>query len=314
MMIIDAHAHLWGSGYTPAWWEESVGHGIASFRNISLEQAIAAWEDGLDPYGDKIIAEMDAGGVDIALVVTIDYGLVLPGAENDCRVPIEEQFVRMSEAAGKHPNRLFWGAGIDPRRINSTKLVELAVKDLMAKAIKLYPPNGFYPNDKIVYPIYEKAVEFGVPVQLHVAPAPPGLPYLRSKFCHPIHIDDVAVDFPELKIQAVHSGGPWFNDMMAIAEARPNIYLDVGGWQPVLNRDKLECYRRVRKMFDEIGPERVMWASDWVGPSLLPQTSWLEAFLNIPQAVKEAGIEFTEEEKRFFLGRTASDFLGIYLG
>jgi len=309
-MIIDPHAHLWAGHYRPAWNQEAVLRAMANYRGISLEEAKEVDAGILDPSGDKIVAEMDAGGVDITVVVTIDYGMVLPGAENDSKVPLEEQFAQTAKATKQHPDRLIWGAGIDPRRANAAALVEKAVKEHGAKVIKLYPPNGFYPNDTIVYPMYKKAVELGVPVQFHVAPVP-ALPYLRSKYSHPIHIEDVAVDFPELKIEAVHSGGPWWHDMLAIAEGRPNIFLDVGNWQSEMRRYPLDCYRRVREMMDRVGPKRLMWASDWIGPALLPQASWLKAFQEMPDSVKEAGVDFTAEEMKAFLGETAAEFLGL---
>jgi len=284
-------------------------HRAAASRRVSIAQARQILTDAWDPYGDKLIAEMDSGGVDLAVVLGIDYGLVLPGADNDCRVPIEEQAIQIAEAAKRHPDRLVWGIGIDPRRTEAVSLVQRAVMELGAKAVKLYPPAGFYPNDRIVYPIYKKAVEFGLLVHFHVAPA--RITYLRSKYSHPIHLDDVAVDFPELKIEAVHSGGPWWRDMLAVAEARSNIFLDVGGWQTDFNRNPLECYRRVREMLDILGPGRIMWASDWTGPSFLPQASWLKAFQEIPESVKEAGIDFSTEEKEAFLGKTALKLLGL---
>jgi predicted TIM-barrel fold metal-dependent hydrolase len=315
-MIIDSHAHLWPPiGHWPGWTQKVLEGFAAYFRGISLKQvAEEAAGGGLDPFGDKLVAEMDAGGVDVTLVVVVDWGLVLPGAENDSRVPLEEQFAQTAEAVKKHRGRLIWGPGIDPRRVNAVRLVEKAIKDLGGKVIKLNPVCGFYPNDVMVYPIYKKAVELGVPVQFHTQHT--SLPYTRSKFSHPIHLEDVATDFPELKIQAVHSGatdgGPWWRELMTIAAFRQNIFLDVSAWQMnLLHGNPVECYRRVREMMDRLGPKRVMWSTDWFGPSLLPQARWLKAFQEIPETVKEAGVDFTEAEKKAFLGETAAEFLGL---
>ncbi len=107
---------------------------------------------------------------------------------------------------------------------------------------------------------------------------------MRSKYSHPIYLEDVAIDFPELKIVATHAGGfYWWNDMLAIAEGKENIYLDVAGWQPELRRNPIECYRRIREMMNRVGSGRMMWASDWSGPSMLPQGTWLNAFRQASQ-------------------------------
>lgn len=309
-MIIDAHAHIWNKGWRPQWNEEGTGRALAHHLGRPASEAEKIMADSCDPTGDKLVAEMDRNGVDVAVVLRIDYGVILPGAENDAKVPLEKQCRLTAQAAQRHKGRLLWGVGVDPRRPGALRLVELCLKQLSAKRVKLYPPGGFYPNERMVYPIYEKAMDYGVPVDFHIMPVMVGP--MRSKYSHPLHLEDVAIDFPELKIVATHAGGPfWWEEMLAIAEGKENIYLDVAGWQPVLRRNALECYRKIREMMNRVGAERLMWASDWAGPSTLPQGSWLQAFQNIPEAVREAGIEFTPKELKAFLGGTAAKLQGL---
>jgi uncharacterized protein len=309
-MIIDAHAHTWDRGWRPRWTEDGLEHTIAHHLGVSKAEAERMMNDSWDPNGDKLVAEMDQSGVDITVILRIDYGVVLPGAENDCRVPFEEQCRITARAVQKHPGRLIWGMGVDPRRSNYLELMDLCLGTLGAKRVKLYPPGGFYPNDRIVYPIYEKALQYGAPVDFHTMPtlAPP----MRSKYSHPLHLEDVATDFPDLKIMATHSGGPfWWQDMLAIAEGKENIYLNVGGWQLELKRNPIEGYRKIREMMNRVGSKRMIWASDWTGFSAVPQGPWLKAFQEIPLQVREAGIEFTEKELQAFLGESAAAFQGI---
>jgi len=265
-----------------------------------------------DPHADKLVAEMDKNGVDLSVVLRIDYGVILPGAENDSKVPIEEQYRITAQAVQKHRGRLLWGAGADPRRANYLSLLDLCLRELGAKRIKLYPPGGFYPNDRILYPIYEKAIDYGVPVDFHSMPV--RVNPMRSKYSHPIYLEDVAIDFPELKILATHAGGAfWWQDMLAVAEGKENIYLNVAGWQHEHERNPVECYRRIREMMNRVGPDRIMWATDWAGPSTLPQGSWLRAFQLIPDKVQEAGISFSPKELKAFLGESAAKFQGLPL-
>ena len=197
-MIIDAHAHIWDKGWRPRWTEVGLERAIAHHMGVSKDEAERMMTDSWDPNGDKLVAEMDRNGVDITVILRIDYGMVLPGAENDCQVPIEEQCRRTAQAVQRHASRLVWGVGVDPRRPNFLGLMDLCLGSLGAKRVKLYPPGGFYPNDRIVYPVYEKALQYGVPVDFHTMPtlAPP----MRSKYSHPLHLEDVAIDFPDLKL------------------------------------------------------------------------------------------------------------------
>lgn len=306
-MIIDAHAHLWDKDWRPRWNHEGMVHSRTLTRGISRDEAEKMIADDWDPTGDKSVKEMDKSGVDIRVVVRIDYGLAVPGAENDCKVPLEEQHRITAQAAKKHQGRLIWGMSVDPRRTDALKLADLYLRELGAKALKLYPSTGFYPSDRIVYPLYEKAVQYGVPVHFHTKQAP--VP-MKSRYSHPMHLEDVAIDFPELKIQAVHAGGPfWWRDMLAVAEGKENIYLELSGWQRELDMYPLETYRRIREVMDRVGSERVMWATD----SIYVQDNWLKSLQQIPDVVKEAGIEFTEKEVRAFMGETAAKVYGIEL-
>ena len=311
-MIIDAHAHTWAGGWRPRWNEEGSGRAIARHMGLTSMDPNEFMATTWDPEGDKLVEEMDRNGVDLTVVLRIDYGVILPGAENDSLVSIEEQCRITAQAVQKHKGRLMWGVCADPRRPGTLKLLDLCLGELGAKRIKLYPPGGFYPNDRAVYPIYEKAVQYGVPVDFHTMAV--RVSPMRSKYSHPMYLEDIAIDFPELKILATHAGGPWWwQDMLAIAEGKENIYLDIAGWQPELRYNPLECYRRIREMMDRVGVERLLWATDWAGPNTLPQGSWLKAFQEIPDEVKKAGIEFSEAELRAFLGESAAKFQGIPL-
>jgi predicted TIM-barrel fold metal-dependent hydrolase len=314
-MIVDAHTHIWHKDWRTPWNEEGTNRTIIQRLGVSMEEARKIQEDKWDPMGDKLVAEMDRNGVDVSVVLRNDYGLVVPGAGNDHKVPLEEQCRLTAQAVQRHKGRLIWGAGVDPRRPSALKLLDLCLGQLGAKVIKLYPPAGFYPNEKIVYRIYEKAIQFGVPVEFHTMPV--AIVPMRNKFSHPLHLEDVAMDFPELKIIATHAGGPfWWRDMLAAARGKDNMYLNVAAWLHVLRRTPLECYRAIREMMDLVGPGRLMWGTDW--PSTLPQESvqgpWLKAFQEIPPEVKEAGMKFTDKELAAFLGGTAADLYDLDAG
>jgi predicted TIM-barrel fold metal-dependent hydrolase len=124
-----------------------------------------------------------------------------------------------------------------------------------ARGLKLYPSYQFYyPNDAIVYPLYEVCRAHEIPVLLHIGSSV--IPGTRLKYCDPIHLDDVAVDFPELSVVMAHGGrGFWYDACAFLAAHHPNFYIDVAGLVP----EKLPQYfptldRLARKM---------VFGSDW---------------------------------------------------
>lgn len=55
---------------------------------------------------------------------------------------------------------------------------------------------------------------------------------MRLKYSNPMYMDDVAVDFPEMKIILAHPSFPWQEEALAVAQHKPNVYIDLSGWSP----------------------------------------------------------------------------------
>jgi predicted TIM-barrel fold metal-dependent hydrolase len=177
--------------------------------------------------------------------------------------------------------------------------------------LKLQPCAGWYPNDRIVYPVYKKCVELGIPVNFHTGPQP--YPF-KSKCGHPKYIEDVADDFPELTIHCTHAGDVLYMEMLALAKAHQNVIVDFASWQRWLGGSRttaLSLYRTMRIFMDMLGP-RVMFGSDFDGKlGESGYCDWVKALVDIPSWVKEAGIEFTKDEMDGFLGGNAVKLLRL---
>ncbi len=313
-MIIDSHLHIWANGWRPAWNQNHILRNVARSRGISLEKARTFEEKTWDPQGTGLLEEMDLIGLDKGIVFRVDYGVVVPGEHTE--VPIEEQNRLTSEIARRHPDRLVWCAGIDPRRPNAAGFVKKAITEWGAKGLKLYCAGGFYPNDRLVYPIYEILQQHQVPVMYHVGPV--GTVPMLSKYAHPLHLEDVSSDFPDLIIHAGHGGVGharqsfgWYQDMLAIAELHRNIVIDTALWQGMAQRDPLKFYGYLRNAVDVLGPDRVMYATDWTNPAA-PSNGWyLKMFQEVPGEVKSKGINFSDDEKRAILGENAARIYGL---
>ena len=313
-MIVDAHVHVWAEGWRPQWNQDHALANAARARGISLDEAHEFVRRTWDPDASGLIAEMDLIGLDRSLVFRVDYGAVVPG--QDSAVPIEEQNRLTSEIAAAHPDRITWGASIDPRRPNSARFVRQAVSEWGARGLKLYCAGGYYPNDRIVYPIYEILEDVGVPVMFHVGPV--ATPPMLSKYAHPLHLEEVSIDFPGLTIHAGHGGAGhsrgsfgWYQDMLAIAEVHRNIVIDTALWQGMARRDPGRFYGYLRNAVDVLGPERVMYATDWTNP-MTPSNGWyLDMYRNVPEEHESAGLGLSEEEKRLVLGGNAARLYGL---
>ena len=305
-MIIDFHTHLCDrDGVAQPFWDGWAE--VAALRvNRPVEKVQRRLPEFWDTSGDMIVRDMDGAGIDKSVLLVIDWGLARHLGEP--KLSIEEINKTHADAVKKHTERLIAFAGIDPRRNNAAKLVERFLKDLGMKGIKLHTAAGFYPNDKMCYPIYEKALEYGVPVLLHSGESQKPLYF---KYCQPIYVQEVAVDFPDLPMILAHTGGCWYSEAVAICSSATNVYLDLAWWQRRLLRP-LEFYKALRTLLHSVSWQRVLFGSDYPFLKLLiNQERWVKAFTEIPDSVKEQGIEFKDEEIAGIMGGNAARILGL---
>jgi predicted TIM-barrel fold metal-dependent hydrolase len=147
------------------------------------------------------------------------------------------------------------------------------------RAIKIHPPHQFvYSNDHVrgeenLRVIYSKAQEYGVPVTIHTGTSI--FPSARNKFGNPMDIDDVAVDFPRLKILLAHGGRPlYMNEAFFLVRRFRNVYLEISGIPPL---KLLEYFPRL----EEIAAQTV-YGSDWPGPGVPSLKTVLDQFKTLP--------------------------------
>lgn len=218
-MIIDVHTHVWQKEdvHSDAW-----------------EAALREW-NGPKTYPidfDLLLKEMDEVGIDKVVLVASNQG----PAFNFSATPNE--FV--SKIVKRHPDR-FIGCGstcsiTKDRRFDRRSLdeVEKAVTDLGLKAIKIVIPywGDYLPTDPKLYPLYAKIEELGLPILFHQsAVIMPKLlkyhpPIASMKNSTPVLLDDVANDFPDLKMIIAHFGLPWLEETCTLMKKNSNIYTD----------------------------------------------------------------------------------------
>jgi hypothetical protein len=172
---------------------------------------------------EDILADMNEAGVDKAVLVAVD-------AETVWRYKIPNDLV--ADAVRRFPDRFIGFAGVDPNKgILAVDELSRSVQMLGLSGVKFIPHLiNMAPNDPRMYPILEKAQELGLPVLFHT-----GMHFhngARLMFCRPETLDDLAIDFPELKIIAAHFGFPWFYEALAVVQKNANVYFNIAGWAP----------------------------------------------------------------------------------
>ncbi len=133
----------------------------------------------------------------------------------------------IAKAARQYPGRIIGVAGIDPLKPRRAVLAEIdrAINQLGLRGISMdVSPCQFGPNDRRLYRIYEQCIMLDIPVFLTMGPGARGRFYV--KYSHPLLVDEVAVDLPELKIVCAHAGWPFTAEMIAVAYRHDNVYFD----------------------------------------------------------------------------------------
>ena len=307
-MIVDVHAHLMGEEVPGKAFWDGFTRLAATQTGRSEERIRQRLPDIWDLTGEQLIADMDAAGVDTVMVMPVDWGLV--PAFRESTMDIWQQHELHAEVAKKYPGRMVTFACFDPRRPNAVEMLERAVKELGMIGLKIHPAAGFFPNDRVVYPMYEKALELKIPVMVHTGPEPKPL---YSRHCQPVYVDDVAADFPDLNIILAHAGlSAWWQEAAGIASVAPNVYLDISGWQVTARLRPAEFYHILRTLISMVGAHRIMWGSDYPALRLLlSEDAWAKTITDPPAETQEQGFNFTPEEVSAIMGDNAARILRL---
>jgi predicted TIM-barrel fold metal-dependent hydrolase len=188
------------------------------------------------------------------------------------RVPNEE----VAELAHTYNDCLIPFASIDPHKgkMGVREAIKL-IEEYGVRGFKFHPTaQGFYPNDRMAYPLYEVIQDAGLVALFHtgqtgVGAGAPGGFGLRLKYSNPMHLDDVAADFPTLKIVMAHPSFPWQEEALAVATHKPTVYIDLSGWSPKYFPPILVRYA------NSILKDKVLFGSDY--PVITPDR-WIADF------------------------------------
>ena len=214
---------------------------------------------------------------------SIDYyrerkiGFVMFGVDAEAsmgrrRVPNEE----IAEAAQKNPDVMIAFASIDPHKGKmGAREARRLIEEHGVKGFKFHPTvQAYYPQDKMAWPIYEVIAEYKLPAVFHTGHSGIGSGMrcgggLRLEYSNPIHLDDVAIAFPDMQIIMAHPSFPWQDEALSVATHKPNVWIDLSGWSPKYFPKQLVQYANT------LLKDRVLFGSDF--PLITPDR-WMKDF------------------------------------
>jgi predicted TIM-barrel fold metal-dependent hydrolase len=200
------------------------------------------------------INKMDQAGVERSLLIAVRAG--------DIRVPesFEVPYERVHKVCQKHPERFSGLAGVDPfRGMEGLNDLEVAVKEYGFVGAHLYPHwCELPPNHRKYYPYYAKCCELEIPIMMQVGH---NLIYSKNRRLpsvgKPIYLDQVAIDFPELKLIGIHIGIPWAEEMISMCWKHENVYTAGDAYAPKYWPEAFIHYA------NSYGKHKVMFGTDW---------------------------------------------------
>jgi predicted TIM-barrel fold metal-dependent hydrolase len=276
--VIDIHVHV-----TP--WE-MLNPAAAAVMKAGHPDHALLHELGTRP--DKLVAYMDARNVEWLGLVNYISPQVMGYTEE-----VNDFSARF---AAHYPRRFIPFGGVDPRlNADMTAQMERLLGELKLKAIKIHPPHQLFnvndylfdPDLKALTVVYEKCIEYDVPLMVHTGTSM--FKGARNRFADPMPLDDVAVDFPDLKIIIAHAGRPLYTDTsFFLLRCHPNVFLDISGVPPIA---LLRYYPWLERVVD-----KSMFGSDWPGPGVKDIGDNIQQFLSL---------ELSDEVKRKILRENA---------
>jgi predicted TIM-barrel fold metal-dependent hydrolase len=276
MIIIDSHAHLATEQVLPVrffdGWVDNLERLLPSDAGLGQRERLNAMFRRLnqDPHCDKLLAEMDRAGIAKTVLLIVDFAFAYP-ADPDL---LQEVYAMHRDLLRRHPGRFIVFAGIDPRRGQAGQdMVERALRDWGFRGLKIYPPCGYSPSATQLYPFYELCETYRVPVLSHIGPTSPSLSF---RFTRPDDIEDAAFRFPNVDFILGHAGVVWHREAAMLAAYRPNVYMDMSGFQPHWRRGDLDRILLDHKRDGLL--RKLLFGTDWPIHRILGgQKQWVDA-------------------------------------
>jgi hypothetical protein len=263
LVAIDVHTHVHRSVSAPPPRPEDNEHLAAMAAYFKTAAASFTVDDLAAYYRERKMA---------AVTFTIDQ---MNAPEDPTRASPEE----IAERAREHTDVIIPFGSVDPHRgAEAVRRARRQIEEYGVKGFKFHPSSqAFLPNDRMAYPVYEVIEAAGLPALFHTGQTGAGAGTrggdgIRLKYSNPIHLDDVAVDFPDMPIILAHPSFPWQEEALSVATHKPQVYIDLSGWSPKYFPAILIQYANT------LLKEKILFGTDF--PVLTPER-WMADFEKI---------------------------------
>ncbi len=216
-MIVDCHTHLmtYPQHVSREYAEEALASKLVKLKYSGGE----AYSAQLDLHSYDSTPETHWAASEPADKVVV-FGL--QAKASGIYVPNE----LIADYVRQHPEKLEGWASVDPNEPGCIEQLEYCVQTLGLKGLKLGPVyQHFDPQERKHWPLFKKCQQLALPIMWHQGTTFPSK--AKLKWGLPLQLEDIAMDFPNLKMIIAHLGHPWEEDMVALIRKCPNIYSDI---------------------------------------------------------------------------------------
>ena len=232
--------------------------------------------------GDR--PRIETAGDLLAILDTADVGAAVVSIME----PAHAEWV--AEAHRRYPGKILPAMIVDPTRgmAEVRRVVEYHERHGV-RCLRI-PPFRYTlpPTDRIYWPFYVKAIELDIPVSMNAGMPGPRRPGWVQ---NPVHYDEVAFHFPELRIVMTHCGQPWTDEAISVVAHWDNVFMSCTSVAPKYWPEPLVQFINTR------GKEKMMFGTEF------PTIPWgrvrdeIDSLGIRPDA---AALFFTENARRVF--------------
>jgi predicted TIM-barrel fold metal-dependent hydrolase len=274
--MIDAHAHSYPTAEMGLEWQRTMAHDPkrsgqidelrASMGAARIEHTVVLlWTRAGERH-----AQLVEGGVDDA------------EARRIVRREIDE-LNRWGCEAGARDKRIVPFVGINVRYIETAEVgAEIdALVELGARGVKLIPPSmRLYANDELLFPVYERCEQLGLPITSQSGTGGGDPPTLGGDhFGRPRYWDDVLATFPRLNVTLAHLGHGYEDDLVALTRRHENVRADTSLQLSGLGRPDRRSLDELAALIRSIGSDRVLFGTNY---PFVDQARYAEVLAQLP--------------------------------
>jgi predicted TIM-barrel fold metal-dependent hydrolase len=292
-MIVDCHTHVWQS-------PDQLGQlDLGDLPKPLGRRIVRPSTGGRLPWRTIPAADADHHWSQSSFV---DKSIVLAFKSRYLRAEVPNRYV--ADYVNKFPEKLIGFAGIDPTERTALDELRACRDGLQLRGITLSPANqDFHPTDSRAMRIYAEAERLGMPILVH--PVGPSTAESKLDYARPYLLDEVARNFPNLRLVIAQMGQPWIDETICMLGKHANVYADVSG----LLLRPWQAYNALVLAHQHQVIDKLLFGSDFPHTSA---TECIEALYSVNQVAQGTSLPIVPREAlRGIVEREALSLLGL---